>query len=143
MINSRKLEDLHPTVEEMARQLLTAAADEGIDLLVTSTYRDHESQNELYAQGRTKPGRVVTNARGGRSWHNWRLAFDVVPMRNGKPVWGTSGDDLILWKRIGELGKSVGLEWAGDWKRFKEFPHFQFTNGLTLDDLEAGATIDD
>lgn len=143
MINSRKLEDLHPTVEEMARQLLTAAADEGIDLLVTSTYRDHESQNELYAQGRTKPGRVVTNARGGRSWHNWRLAFDVVPMRNGKPVWGTSGEDLILWKRIGELGKSVGLEWAGDWKRFKEFPHFQFTNGITLDDLEAGATIDD
>lgn len=143
MINSRKLEDLHPTVEEMARQLLAAAENEGIDLLVTSTYRDHESQNELYAQGRTKPGRVVTNARGGRSWHNWRLAFDVVPMRNGKPVWGTSGDDLVLWKRVGELGKEVGLEWAGDWKRFKEFPHFQFTNGLTLDDLEAGATIDD
>lgn len=143
MINSRKLEDLHPKVEEMARQLLAAAENEGIDLLVTSTYRDHESQNELYAQGRTKPGRVVTNARGGRSWHNWRLAFDVVPMRNGKPVWGTSGDDLVLWKRVGELGKEVGLEWAGDWKRFKEFPHFQFTNGLTLDDLEAGATIDD
>lgn len=143
MINSRKLEDLHPTVEEMARQLLSNAADEGIDLLVTSTYRDHESQNELYAQGRTKPGRVVTNARAGRSWHNWRLAFDVVPMRNGKPVWGTSGDDLVLWKRVGELGKAVGLEWAGDWKRFKEFPHFQFTNGLTLDDLESGATIDD
>lgn len=138
MINSRSLDELLPQVEVMARRFLDACKDEGIDLLVTSTYRDHESQNALYAQGRTKPGRKVTNARGGDSFHNWRVAFDVVPLRNGKPVWGTTGDDLKLWQRIGAIGVECGLEWAGNWRSFKEFPHFQFTGGLKLADFKMG-----
>ena len=87
-----------------------------IDVLITSTFRDAESQTALYAQGRTLPGNIVTNARAGQSWHNWRVAFDVVPMRNGKPVWGTSGKDGELWQSIGAIGQACGLEWAGDWK---------------------------
>jgi peptidoglycan L-alanyl-D-glutamate endopeptidase CwlK len=65
----------------------------------------------------------------------------VVPLRFGKPVWGTSGEDGELWKKVGELGKAQGLEWAGDWKKFKEFPHFQFTWGLTLADFQEGKTL--
>ena len=99
MINSRKLEDLNPVVEEKARDFLALCKAEGIEVIVTSTYRDAESQNALYAQGRTAPGRKVTNAKAGQSWHNWRVAFDVVPLRNGKPVWGTAGEDLKLWQR--------------------------------------------
>jgi peptidoglycan L-alanyl-D-glutamate endopeptidase CwlK len=132
--NSRKIEDLLPVVATKARALVAAAKRSGIDLLVTSTYRDEESQNALYAQGRTRPGRRVTNARGGQSYHQYRVAFDVVPLVAGKAVW----DDARLWRRIGELGESVGLEWAGRWKTFPESPHFQFTNGLTLKDLRAG-----
>ena len=138
MINSRKLEDLNPVVEKKARDFLALCKAEGIEVIVTSTYRDAESQNALYAQGRTAPGRKVTNAKGGQSWHNWRVAFDVVPLRNGKPVWGTAGEDLKLWQRIGAIGKSCGLEWAGDWRTFREFPHFQFTNGRTLAEFQAG-----
>ena len=67
--------------------------------------------------------------------------FDVVPLRNGKPVWGTTGEDLKLWQRIGEIGKSCGLEWAGDWRTFREFPHFQFTGGLSLADFQAGRKL--
>jgi peptidoglycan LD-endopeptidase CwlK len=136
MINSRSLDDLLTPVKVMALKFLGLCALEKIDVLVTSTYRDYESQNELYAQGRTKPGKKVTNARGGDSFHNHRVAFDVVPLRNGKPVWGTTGDDLKLWQRLGTLGKQCGLEWAGDWKKFKEFPHFQYTNGLTIEDFK-------
>ena len=140
MINSRKLDDLLPIVETMARAFLDRCKDEGIDILVTSTYRDHESQDALYAQGRTKPGRRVTNAKGGQSYHNWRVAFDVVPLRGGKPVWGTSGEDGKLWQAIGEIGEEIGLEWAGRWKTFKEFPHFQYTGGLSLRDFQMGKT---
>ena len=141
MQNSRSLSDLHPKVKAMAEAFINSCKKEGIDILVTSTYRDAESQNELYAQGRTKPGNKVTNAKAGQSWHNYRLAFDVVPLRNGKPVWGTTGEDGKLWKRIGAIGKSVGLEWAGDWVSMKEFPHFQFSQGLTIKDLQAGKQL--
>ena len=141
MISSRNISDLHPQVAELCRMLIDACEANGIQIIVTSTYRDHDSQAELYAQGRTKPGKIVTNAKPGQSFHNWRVAFDVVPMRNGKPVWGTKGDDLALWKTIGELGKKIGLEWAGDWKTFKEFAHFQYTGGLTLADFQHGKTL--
>jgi len=134
MTNSRKLDDLLPAVATKARALISAAKRDGIELLVTSTYRDAECQDALYAQGRTTPGRRVTNAKGGQSWHQYRVAFDVVPLVAGKAIW----DDRRIWTRIGELGESVGLEWAGRWKSFPESPHFQFTGGLTMAQLEQG-----
>lgn len=138
MINSRKLMDLNAKVAAMATQHIANCKDLGIDILITSTYRDAESQNALYAQGRTTPGNIVTNAKAGQSYHNFRVAYDVVPMRNGKPVWDASDP---IWKLVGEAGKKAGLEWAGDWKKFKEFPHFQYTGGLTLKDFQAGKHI--
>lgn len=141
MISSRKLDDLLLPVKIKALDHIHACRMAGIELLVTSTYRDIESQNALYAQGRSAAGRIVTNARGGQSYHNWRVAYDVVPLRNGKPVWGTTGADLALWQQVGELGMAQGLEWAGTWRRFREFPHFQFTSGLTLADFNAGKTL--
>ena len=135
MINSRSLNELTPDAKERAEAFVEAAKAEGIDLLVTSTYRDGDSQNALYAQGRTTAGNIVTRAKAGESWHNWRCAFDVVPLVNGKAIW----DDQTMWKKIGEIGKSCGLEWAGDWVTFKEYPHFQYTGGLTLAQLQQGA----
>ena len=141
MINSRSISDLHPVVAKKVQSFIDACHAQGIDLLLTSTFRDMESQAALYAQGRTAPGKIVTNAKGGQSWHNYRLAFDVVPLRNGKPVWGTSGQDGELWAQVGALGESVGLEWAGRWKKLKEMAHCQYTGGLTLADLQAGKKI--
>ena len=112
--------------------------EHNIDLLVTSTYRDADSQNALYAQGRTAPGKIVTNAKAGDSWHNWRCAVDVVPLVNGKPDWDGSHP---IWAEVGRLGKEAGLEWAGEWHSFKELAHFQYTGGLTLAQLKAGQHI--
>lgn len=139
---SRRVEDLNPAVQWRAHALVKAAKDDSIDLLITSTYRSNEEQAALYAQGRTKPGVIVTNARPGDSYHNWRCAFDVVPLRNGKPVWSTSGPDGDLWRKIGEMGEAVGLEWAGRWTgKLREMAHFQYTGGLTLADFKAGKGI--
>lgn len=138
MINSRKLDDLLPPVRERVDKFLAACEAAGIDMLVTSTYRDNESQDALYAQGRTTPGRIVTNAKGGQSFHNYRCAVDVVPLVNGKCVWDSINP---IWKQIAVLGKETGLEWAGNWLRFPEYPHFQYTGGLTISDLKSGKTI--
>lgn len=137
MINSRSLDDLIPPAKQRVLLFIEAAKSKGIDLLVTSTYRDNESQAALFAQGRTAPGKVVTNAKPGESFHNWRCAVDVVPLVNGKAIW----DDNALWLRIGIIGESCGLQWAGRWTTFKESPHFQYTGGLTIAQLNQGATI--
>jgi peptidoglycan L-alanyl-D-glutamate endopeptidase CwlK len=138
MINSRSLDDLLPAVKVRVEKFINSAKDAGIDLLVTSTYRDNASQNALYAQGRTAAGRIVTNAKAGQSFHNYRCAVDVVPLINGKPVWDVS---YQVWQTIGKLGQEAGLEWAGNWTKFKEMPHFQYTGGLTLAQLKAGVKV--
>lgn len=134
----RSIDALDPRVASMCRNHIENCRANGIEIIVTSTYRDPAVQDRLYAQGRTAPGKIVTNAKGGQSFHNYRLAYDVVPLRNGKPVWGTTGLDLELWKKVGALGKAAGLEWAGEWRKFKEMAHFQWTGGLSLKDLQQG-----
>ena len=138
MINSRDLNDLLPVVKEKVEAFIAACKDAGIDLIITSTYRDMESQNALYAQGRTNPGKIVTNAKGGESFHNFRCAVDVVPLVNGKADWDGSHP---VWAEVGRIGKENGLEWAGEWVHFKELAHFQYSNGLTLAQLRDGAVI--
>lgn len=142
MIDSRSLDDLLPPVRERAQQMLAKCKEAGIDLIVTSTYRDFECQTRLFAQGRgIIPGQIVTYARAGDSWHNWRRAFDVVPIRNGKPVWSIRGHDKEVWMKVGEIGESVGLEWGGSWERHPDYCHFQDRMGRTLYGLKKEAGL--
>ena len=134
MKNSRQLDDLIPCVWTKAKLWLAECKNEGHDVLVTSTLRDFESQNALYAQGRTKPGKKVTNAKGGQSFHNYGVALDFVPIVHGKADW----NNVSNFKAIADIAKKYGFEWAGDWKTFKEYAHIQYTGGLTLKDLQAG-----
>ena len=137
MINSKKIEDLLPKVQKMCEEFINECLKQDIDVLITSTFRDAESQNALYAQGRTTPGAIVTKAKAGQSYHNYRCAFDFVPLVNGKAQW----NNVELFKKCGEIAKSCGLEWAGDWKTFKEYPHCQYTGGFTWKQLMAGSKI--
>lgn len=136
MINSRKIEDLTPEMQVLCKAFIEACKKEGIDIIITSTYRDFESQDALYAQGRTKPGNKVTNARGGFSFHNFRVAFDICIVVNGKADW----NNTALYNKVGQIGKAVGLEWAGDWSSFKELVHFQLP-GQTLKKLRFKAGL--
>lgn len=138
MISSRKIEDLHPKVAAMAELFISKCDEAGIDVIITSTYRDHEAQAALYAQGRTTAGKIVTKAKPGTSWHNWRLAFDFAPIVNGKATW----KDVALFTRCGDIAEDVGLEWAGRWVKFRELAHLQYTNNLSISDLQNGKTID-
>ena len=129
MINSRDIKELHPYVQGLCRKFIAECKKQGIDVLVTSTYRDKESQAAIYAQGRTKPGRIVTKAKAGQSWHNFRLAFDFVPIVNGKAVW----NDARLFKRCRAIGESLGLEGLDF-----EMAHLQARGGLTIAQANAG-----
>ena len=135
---SRSLDDLLPPVRTRAERFLAACADVGLDILIYCTYRSPEEQNELYAQGRTKPGRIVTNARGGESFHNHRCAFDFVPLVAGKPQW----DDKTLYAKAGSIAEAVGLEWSGRWSgKLRETAHCQYSGGLKLADLQKGKVV--
>ena len=133
MINSRKIEDLHPKLQDLCLKLVEACRNHGVDIIVTSTLRDAEYQASIYAQGRTKPGAIVTNAKYIGP-HGFGLAFDVVPVVGNIAIWSNN----VLWRIIGEEGKKLGLEWGGDWKSIIDKPHFQLTEGLTGAQLRAG-----
>ena len=145
---SRRIEDLHPITREKVQAFLRLANENGIDVLIYCTYRSPEEQEILYMQGRLKEfgitvselneerkrlglyplsekeaNRIVTNAQAWQSYHQYGVAFDCVPLSGGKPDWG----NIEAYKLLGEIGEQVGLEWGGNWKHFKEFPHFQDT----------------
>lgn len=135
-INEQRIAQLHPVVAQKAREWLRLVEAEGYKVLVTQTLRTIEEQNALYEQGRTKPGAIVTNAKGGYSYHNYGLALDFCMIRtDGSLDWivGTK------WRRIAEIGKSLGFEWGGDWTgSLIDYPHLQYTFGLSISDLLAG-----
>jgi peptidoglycan LD-endopeptidase CwlK len=137
MKNSRAIDDLRPGTAEKCRRFIEECDKAGIDVIITSTLRDTESQNALYAQGRTAPGAKVTNVKGGHSFHNYGVAFDFVPVVNGKAVW----DDGDLWTRCGYIGEQCGLEWGGSWDSFVDKPHMQDTGGFTIAQYLAGESI--
>lgn len=130
--SEKKIMLLHPLIRGKARDFINKAETEGINLRVTSTLRTYAEQNKLYEKGRTTAGGIVTNARGGYSNHNFGLAFDVVPIVNGQADWNTKD-----WNKIGQIGKSVGFEWGGDWKSFVDKPHFQMLFNKSLAQLRS------
>lgn len=124
---SRSLDDLSPVIRPKVDQFLYACKAAGIDIIVTCTLRTLDEQAHAYAQGRTMPGPIVTNAKPGTSAHNYGLAVDVVPMVNGKPDWTFNAmHPSPAWEKIGRLGRLAGLEWFGDPSSlFVEGAHFQ------------------
>lgn len=130
---------LHPILQKKLEQLKILSNKEGLEFVVSQTFRTKAEQDSLYAQGRTKPGNIVTNAKFPYSFHNHGVAFDFVPLTNGKADW----QDLSKFKRIGELGKTLGLEWGGDWAGFPDRPHLQYTQGKTITDFVNGYKLKD
>jgi peptidoglycan L-alanyl-D-glutamate endopeptidase CwlK len=133
-LNKKALAKLEPFVAAAE----AAMAAKGVTVEVISGLRSWTAQAALYAQGRTKPGRIVTKAPPGSSWHNYGLAIDLGLFQNGvyldekKPALAE-----VLYNQIGNIAEKHGIEWAGNWKNFPEGPHFQVTFGLTLKEARA------
>ncbi|AGI11569.1 endolysin, L-alanyl-D-glutamate peptidase [Listeria phage LP-KV022] len=110
-------------VSDKTRAVIKEMAKQGIYINVAQGFRSIAEQNELYAQGRTKPGNVVTNAKGGQSNHNYGVAVDLCQYtQDGKDViWAVDAK----FKKIVAAMKKQGFKWGGDWKSFKDNPHFE------------------
>ena len=129
-----RINKLNPKIQTPVKEFLNDVKKQlDINLIITQGYRSIAEQNALYAKGRTAPGKRVTNAKGGSSYHNYGVAIDVVEMENGKLNWNTD------WKKIGEIGVCHGFEWGGNWKTILDRPHFQMTFGKSISDLRNGA----
>lgn len=111
---------LLPEVRPIARALVHRAAADGIRIKVISGLRTYAEQDELYAQGRTRPGPIVTKARGGYSNHNFGIAFDVGVFEGSRYL-----QESPKYAAVGALGLELGLEWGGNWNSIVDQSHFQ------------------
>lgn len=118
--SEKNIATLHSKAQPYARALVLKAAAAGINIKVISALRTYAEQDELYAQGRTKPGKIVTNAPGGYSNHNFGIAFDIGVFEGGAYLGESS-----KYKAVGALGSELGLEWGGNWTSIHDEPHFQ------------------
>jgi peptidoglycan L-alanyl-D-glutamate endopeptidase CwlK len=117
---ARDIKQLHPRLQEKIAELKKLCEKEGLALGIAECFRTVKEQDDLYAKGRTKPGSIVTNAKGSTysSQHQWGIAFDFF-----KNIKGHEYDDASFFARVGALAKSIGLGWGGDWKDFVDRPH--------------------
>ena len=113
---------LHPWLNYKLGLLLKKCNKKGIYLIITEGFRTVEYQDKLYAQGRTKKGKIVTNAKGKeyQSQHQWGIAFDIA-INDNKLLY-----DTATIKKVSKIAKSksVGLAWGGDWVSPVDMPHF-------------------
>lgn len=119
----RNINKCHPRLIDLSKKLVSACRGQGLIIGIGESFRTKEEQDALYAKGRTAPGNIVTNAKGSSysSHHQWGTAFDIY-RNDGKGVY-TDGDGFF--EKVGKIGKSIGLEWGGDWKSPIDKPHFQ------------------
>ncbi|WP_237605459.1 M15 family metallopeptidase [Salinicoccus sp. ID82-1] len=131
---------LHPEVEKKAEALEEKAEEKNINITITSGFRSFETQDALYSKGRSLPGQVVTNARGGESYHNYGLAIDYAVEADGKVIWNTDYDSndngKSDWFEVADIAKELGFEWGGDWESFKDYPHLEMTFDYSIRELQ-------
>lgn len=139
---------MHPSLrletETMFREMNEALSGRAM-IRLAYTLRSYGEQNELYAQGRTKPGKIVTKAKGGESAHNFGCAFDIVLLidRDGNGSYETAswetnidfdGDGRADWMEVVNIAKQYGWECGIDW-HFKDAPHFQKLLGVSIREM--------
>ena len=139
--SEKNIGSLHPKAQQVARVFLKKVRDAGIDARIISGTRTYAEQDALYSQGRLgNPGSIVTNAEGGESNHNFGIAWDIGVFDDGAYL-----GESLLYDKAAEVGLSTDLEWGGNWKSFKDKPHYQLATGLILagvrDKFEVGEVI--
>lgn len=130
----RNINDLHPKLQKKIVELKSACTAQGIKIGFSECLRTVAEQDALYAKGRTAPGNIVTNCKGSTysSMHQWGVAADFYLIMDVDGDGETSDDafnnSTKLFERVGKLAESIGLEWGGSWKSFKDLPHIQLND---------------
>jgi peptidoglycan LD-endopeptidase CwlK len=138
-----RIATLHPSVRQEVTQIIQqcdVALTGRAKVRITQALRTFKEQDDLFALGRTKInpngktprkplGHIVTNARGGKSVHNYGFAVDICMIVDGREAsfdhkkdWD---NDLVAdWFECVKIFIKHGWDWGGNWKSFKDIPHF-------------------
>jgi peptidoglycan L-alanyl-D-glutamate endopeptidase CwlK len=126
---------LYPPLLVKVQAVLDELLACGVAYWAVEGFRTYDRSRELFAQGRTTPGPIVTRAGPGQSAHNFGLAVDLV--RDGymdraglQPDWRPES-----YTPLGPVVAKHGLIWGGDWQ-FKDNPHVQWPGFVTAPQLE-------
>lgn len=127
-VSESRLAPLNPLLAEKIRHVAALMSAKGVELRVVQGLRTKAEQDALYAQGRTLPGKIVTDARGGQSMHNYGLAVDMVPGIRGaspwKPNWNDKDPD---YETMIDLCEQQGLVAGARWIHIPDVDHFQLS----------------
>jgi peptidoglycan L-alanyl-D-glutamate endopeptidase CwlK len=134
---------LHPIVAENRDRLVAQSQAIGIDVVITDDFRSEEEQNALYRKGRGEEGAIVTQVKGGGSYHNYGLAIDfALRIPGGDVIWDLkydgNGNGQPDWMEVVAIAKKLGFSWGGDWKSFPDYPHLQMDFGYSIGELQRG-----
>ena len=127
--SEKRLMYLHPNLQKFFMELLKISP---YDFSISQGVRTAEEQNRLYQQGRTVPGKIVTNCDGYKIKSNHQVgadgfghAGDIAILVDGKVTW-----EEKYYKEVARVGRVLmqkyNIEWGGDWKNFKDLPHFEY-----------------
>ena len=123
-MSDRSIEKLHIVFQPMVKSLLeqgqTAISSTMWKFFITDGFRSMAEQTALYAQGRTKAGKIVTNAKAGQSPHNFGLAVDMAFQKDGALSYSPD-----LYAKIYPIAKKLGFELGAEWSGFTDKPHFE------------------
>ncbi len=127
--SEKKLQYLHPNLQKFFKELIKISP---YDFSITQGVRTAEEQNKLYQQGRTVPGKIVTNCDGYKIKSNHQTkddglghAGDIAVLINNKITWEEKYyKEIAMSARI--LMRKYNIEWGGDWRNFKDLPHFEY-----------------
>lgn len=137
-ISLDRLNLLHPAIRGEAIEAYLEACKltpVGVHPFITQTDRSFEESDHLYQQGRTVPGSIVTNAKAGQSYHNYKMALDFCLQIGGKAIWDQKNPN---WKIVVDCFKKRGFKWGGDWVgKLKDYPHLEKTLGYNWQQLLA------
>ena len=117
----RDVKELTPAAQKACRLFLKKCKEAGLNIFLTETYRSQARQNQLYAQGRTEPGKIVTWTLNSR--HTSRRAWDIAVI--GKDLY-----DMTVIRKAGAIGQSLGMTWGGIWSP-PDYCHFEITEDWT------------
>jgi peptidoglycan L-alanyl-D-glutamate endopeptidase CwlK len=138
--SAKNVATLHARVQSIFRDWITEcqiiAKAHGYEYKAISGNRTWEEQAKIYAQGRTAPGKIVTNAKPGYSNHNFGIAVDMGVFKDGKYLDGSKPSEAEAFHRkAATIAEKYGIEWGGSWKSFKDYPHFEYKTGKALAQL--------
>jgi|TARA_Y100000310_G_scaffold84459_1_gene81313 peptidoglycan L-alanyl-D-glutamate endopeptidase CwlK len=136
--NFAKVNTLLPQLQPVFRELLWRCAIANVYVRVVCGYRSEEEQANKYAQGRTIPGNIVTNAKAGWSFHQYKCAMDIVPLiRINTLRYLVPWQEKAMFAQIAYLASELGIEQPIAW----DLGHLQYDGGNTIEEAKDGNII--